>query len=501
MTAPAPAVVHDRTGPPSRLGTAARCVLAGLLIVAAVPPWGWWPLAIVGIAVLDRLIADQPRIVRFRRTWLVAAAWLLPGMVWMWDMTAPGYLIAVAAYSAYFGVAAAASPPGPGRRVALPGAIALAEAARWAWPFGGVPLATLPLGQAAGPLAPIVRIAGPVLLVMVVVVAGQALAALARREHGAAARGALVVAAALLLAGVAPRATPVGELDVALVQGGGPQRTRAADTDRREVFERHLRASEDITGPVDLVLWPENVVSTDGDLMLAPEGGELADLARRLETTLVAGVVESRGARAFDNAAVAFAPDGMLVDRYDKVRRVPFGEYVPLRGLLEPIAGGILPAKDARPGTGPAVLDTPVGRMGVAVSWEVFFAGRGREGIAAGGELLLNPTNGSSYWLTIVQSQQIASSRLRALETDRWVLQAAPTGFSAVITPEGRVVERSAVGETRVIEATVERRTGDTIATRLGDRPAIGLAVALVAAGWALDRRRPTPEPVTDPGA
>ena len=74
---------------------AARCVVGGLCIAASVPPWGWWPLAFVGIAVLDRLIAGQPWVRRFRRTWLVAFAWLLPGLLWMWDFTAPGYLLAV----------------------------------------------------------------------------------------------------------------------------------------------------------------------------------------------------------------------------------------------------------------------------------------------------------------------------------------------------------------------------------------------------------------------
>lgn len=489
MTAPtthadAPAPATGRRG-----AVAVRALVAGLCLVAAVPPWGWWPLAVVGVALLDGLIADQPAWTRFRRTWLVAAAWLYPGMVWMWDLTPPGYLIAGAAYAAYFGLAAAVTPPGAGRRVALPGAVALAEVARWAWPFGGVPLATIPMSQADGPLAEVVRLAGPVLLVIVVVVAGQALAAAVARSWRPAAAGVAVVLAAVALAAVAPQGAAVDELDVALVQGGGPQRTRAADTDEREVFERHLAASERVSTPVDLVVWPENVVNVT-EFATSRERDELAELARTLDATVVVGVVEDAGPGRFENAAVAFAPDGTVVDRYDKVRIVPFGEYVPLRGLLERVAGGTLPGKDAVRGDGRAVLDTPVGPLGVAISWEVFFAGRAREGIADGGQVLVNPTNGSSYWLTIVQSQQVASSRLRALETGRWVLQTAPTGFTALVTPGGDVVERSAVSETRVIQGTIERREGDTWATRLGDRPAIALSGLLVAAGWALDRRR-----------
>lgn len=493
MTAPSttddvPATARRAESAARRGEVTLRALLAGLCLVAAVPPWGWWPLAIVGVALLDGLLADQPAFTRFRRTWVVAATWLYPGMVWMWDLTPPGYLVAGAAYAAYFGVAAALTPPGAGRRVALPGAVALAEVARWAWPFGGVPLATIPMGQAAGPLAEVVRLAGPVLLVVVVVVAGQALAAAVGRQWRPAGVGTAVVAAAVLVAGLAPRGEAVGELDVALVQGGGPQRTRAADTDEREVFERHLAASQQVATPVDLVVWPENVVNVT-EFATSREREELAELARRLDTTLVVGIVEDAGPGRFENAAVAFAPDGTVVDRYDKVRIVPFGEYVPLRGLLERVAGDTLPGKDAVRGDGRATLDTPVGRLGVAISWEIFFAGRAREGIADGGEVLLNPTNGSSYWLTIVQGQQVASSRLRALETGRWVLQTAPTGFTALVTPDGEVVDRSAVSEARVIHGTIERRRGDTWATRLGDRPAIALSALLVAAGWALDRR------------
>src|SRR5207248_19031 len=96
-------------------------------------------------------------------------------------------------------------------------------------------------------------------------------------------------------------------------------------------------------------------------------------------------------------------------------------------------------------------------------------------------EVLLNPTNGASFHGSIIQSQQIASSRLRAIETGCWVVQAAPTGFSAVITPSGRIVERSAISEQRVIEQTIERRGGQTLATRWGDWPGLVLAaVALI---------------------
>lgn len=473
-----------------------RAVAAGLCLCASVPPWGWWPLAFAGIALLDGLVADQPAARRFRRTWLACAVWLGPAMVWMWDLTPPGYVVATIVYAAYFGLAVAAIPSGRGRRIGLPAAFVLAEAARWTWPFGGVPLATIPQGQVGGPFAEVVRVGGSLLLVAVTVVVGQALAALVRRELHSAAVGAGVAAGALVLALVAPTATATDSLTVAIVQGGGPQRTRATPDDATVVFGRHVEASEGIEDPVDLIVWPENVVHVDGDFEDSAEAQIIGEIARRHDATVVVGVVESVDADeddsldedAFVNEAVVIDPSGEVVDAYRKVRLVPFGEFVPLRSLVEAFSSEA-PGKDAVAGSGSTLLDTPVGPVAAPISWEVFFANRVRSGIAEGAELIVNPTNGSSYWLTMVQTQQVASSRLRALENDRWVLQAAPTGFSAVVEPDGAVAQRTKVSERRVLHATIERRVGQTWASQIHESVPVIAALLAVAAAWAVARR------------
>jgi apolipoprotein N-acyltransferase len=127
------------------------------------------------------------------------------------------------------------------------------------------------------------------------------------------------------------------------------------------------------------------------------------------------------------------------------------------------------------------------------ISWEVFFGGRARDGVSHGGTLLLNPTNGSSYTGTILQTQQIASSRLRALENGRWVAQVAPTGFSAFVTPSGDVLDRTGISEQAVRYRTVTLRDGSTIYGRIGEKPVVGAAIVVVVAGLLLagwDRRR-----------
>jgi apolipoprotein N-acyltransferase len=453
---------------------------------------GFWILALPGLVIFDRCLEGCPRRARFVRGWVFGIALLWPTTWWMHELTLPGWLIAGPALAAILGLAVMVVPAtGAGRWLALPGAWVVFEAIKGRWPFGGVPLSTLAVGQVAGPLAPIARVGGSLLIGGITVAVAVAVSAALRRRWRPVGVALGAVAAALLLASVAPRGAGTGdEIRVAIVQGGGEQGTHAIDTDDDEVTEVHLEASELVETPVDLVLWPENVVHTEGPLLDNPEGDDLAELARELDTTLVVGVTEGFDeVEGFRNAAVAFGPDGEVVDRVEKERRVPFGEFVPLRWLIEPLAPATLPGRDAIPGSGPAVLDTPAGRFGVVISWEVFFPDRARDAIGNGGQVLLNPTNGSSFTGTQVQAQQVASSRLRALETGRTVLQAAPTGFSAIVSPDGEVLQRTGVSEQRVLHDTVELREGDTWAVRFADWPTLALAVAAIAGGWLLARR------------
>jgi len=238
------------------------------------------------------------------------------------------------------------------------------------------------------------------------------------------------------------------------------------------------------------------VIDTD-DFLTSPQLAAVAAEAERLDVPFAVGVTEDVPGRPgrVSNAQVIVTPDGEVTSRYDKVRRVPFGEYVPLRGILESLGAPVdqVPT-DAVAGTTPAVIELPDGTpLAVAISWEVFFGGRAREGVKAGGELIINPTNGASYTGTILQTQQVASSRLRAIETGRWVVQAAPTGFSEFVTPDGDVIDRTAVSEQAVIRHVVELRRGHTWYVDVGDAPWIVLLLLELAAAWVLatlDRSR-----------
>jgi len=468
---------------------------SGALVAFSLPPWGWWPLAFIGIAIFARITTSG--ITRKRTQFLLgtifAFGWFAPGMCWMWFLTPPGYVIAVILFAAFHGIASVVGSRSMYPLVALPLAHALAETFRFSFPFGGVPLASLAISQSASPLVGIVRIGGPLLLTFCVLQIGFAVSQLVvapKLKHLAVfgATVALVVCAGF----VAPNGSDTGETrTIAAVQGGGPQGTLAINTNPRDVVERHLAATRTITSTnLDMVIWPENVIDV-ADFYDSVERIEIAEQAARLNAPFVVGITEDMNARYFTNAQIVVNEDGTLGDRYDKVRRVPFGEFVPLRGLLETLGAPVdrIP-RDALAGSDIAQLQVNDTTVGVVISWEVFFSGRANEGVEAGGSLLVNPTNGSSYTGTILQTQQIASSRLRAIENGRWLVQVSPTGFSAFISPTGEVFDRTGVSEQRVLERTINLRSGRTLYSNLGDLPFIVVMVALLGSLAFIARKR-----------
>jgi apolipoprotein N-acyltransferase len=469
-------------------------LVAGLVVAFSVPPWGFWPLAFPGVALLAWRLAslDRPR-TRALAGLVFGVGLFGPTLYWISEFHDIGYVLLLLLEGSFFAAAGALTK----RVELLPATYVLAEWLRGVIPFGGLPMGGLPLGQVTGPLAPAARLGGAYLVTGAAVAVGVALFLATRRAWRPAA--ALVgVAAVVTAAGiVAPAGHPHGDpLDVAIVQGGGRRGFRAIDTDPADVLRAHLRVSERLQPGPDLVLWPENtidVATIDG----SPEADALAAVAQRLDATVIAGVTQDAGVDNFENVAVAWSPEGRIVDRYVKAHRVPFGEYVPLRGFLERLVDLSVLPRDAVAGHSPGFLHTPAGDVGVAISYEVFFGERGRAAANAGGELLLVPTNAASFTTSQVPTQEIASAQLRAWETGRWVLMSAPTGYGAIIDHEGRVHARTTLSRAQILEGVAERRSGRTVYVVLGDGPVVlvaALAVAAVHFGVVCRRRRATPK-------
>ncbi len=485
---------------------------AGVLTALSLPPWGFWPLGPLGLAAGILLIthdgsrgADHesgagPRNRRRFKTrlsaaWTFTAAYFVVSLAWMTELTTPGFLISIPIEAALIAVPLALVPRSRPALLMAPAALVAGEAWRWVVPFGGVPMGNLAMGQVGGPLLPVARLSGSLGLIALVGLLAAILVVLADGDRRGAAIGTLVASGILLLGGLAPTGHQVGTAAMAAVQGGGPLGTHAVNSNLGTVFERQVAAMEGLAPGVTAV-WPESAVTVDGSFVDSPAAEILSELARSGERSLVVGVTERLiGRREFRNAVVVVEPDGSIEQRYDKVHLVPFGEYVPLRSVIDRFADLSLIPREAIPGEGPGVVDTPIGPVGVAISFEVYFPDRVRSGVLEGARVITNPTLASSYTTTLVPEQSLASARLRAVETGRWVVQSSTTGYSAIVDDRGAVVGRTGLVDAGVVTADVALREGLTWAVRLGKLPISGLAMAILilyaGAPWLRERLKP----------
>jgi apolipoprotein N-acyltransferase len=516
---------------------------SGVGLALSLPPWGWWILAFPAAGLLWwRLGGLRPR-TRLWAGYLAGLGCYVPGLMWARSFTVPGAIVLIAVEAGFTAVACLAVPAGGtlARALAFPAALTLSEAARMAWPFGGLPLGGVFLGQAGGPVLGVARLGGPLALTAVVYIGGVAMGPLGEAAARAVRDGARVrafatrgpdtvnpaedggptggwrrivtgavaglgplalagVVAAVLAVGVSVGADhapdgggSVGTVSAAAVQGGGARGFSKSQIKPSVVLAAQMSETRLLAGrgaAPQLVLWPEDVVSLDTALSDSPEQSVLSTLARTLHTTLVVGVTEDISATAFRNEAVAFGPDGTLVSRYEKVHRVPFGEYVPYRGFFAHLANLSAVPLDAVPGTGTGLLPTPAAPLGAMISYEVFYADRGRSSVRDGAQLLIVPTNTSSYATAQVPTQEIAASRIQAVQQGRDLLQAAPAGYSAAITHRGVVLRRSVLGAPQIVMADLSRRVGWTLYVRFGDLPPLVLAALALITGWWVAGRR-----------
>jgi apolipoprotein N-acyltransferase len=495
---------------PSRLawrGRRGQVVRAGLAVAAgmawalAMPPRGWWVLFPLGVAALSIALHGSGPRARMLLGALCGLVFYVPGLGWLTDFNVAGYIALVLLETCLLAAVAAVVPSGRvGNKSdgwwALPAALVLLQAVQTWVPFGGFPLPALVHSQVDGPFAAAGPLGGSLLVTAAAATSGVALAALVvhrGRRRLLVAGTASILAAVPVLAGVAITTQPAGTIDTVIVQGGGPRGLRAISTDSMLSTERHLAAAEKIQGSPDLVVLPENVADVEGPIATSELDERFAELARGLDANLIVGVTEGYGDR-FRNAAVLWGPNGDRADRYEKEHRVPFGEYIPARELFERLTNDTrFVPRDAIVGQGEAVLNSSETPLGVVISYEVFFANRVAEAVHAGGQIVLVPTNASSYVTDEVPALELATARLRAREFGRTVLQAAPTGYSAIVHPDGALAAVSDLGEEALLDETVPLRTGLTPYARVGDLPVIMLALGLIVVLYVRGTRKPGP--------
>ncbi|MFJ8472230.1 apolipoprotein N-acyltransferase [Kitasatospora sp. NPDC094011] len=497
-----------RAGLP-RTGLAA---LAGLLLALAFPPYDLWPLSLLGVAALSLLTRGRT----FRQGAWTGFAFGFPFFLmllsWLrvvgWDATV-GLSVIEALFLALLGGALALTSRLPGWALWAAALWVTQEWARDRLPLGGFPWGRLAFANTATPYTPLAALGGAPLVTFAVALSGTLLAWAALRLRGpgrapkAAALAALGAVAALLAGYLVPVPTAAADtVKVAIVQGNVPNPGMDFLGRPMMVLNNHASATERLAADVqagkvpkpDVVIWPEN--SSDLDPFSDPLARQRIDEAVKAVgvPTLVGTLVDGPDAQHVQNEGIVWDPVTGPGASYTKQHPVPFGEYVPFRAqLMKVITRLQRVARDFYPGDHNGVMQLGPARIGDVICFEVAYDEIVRDTVDSGARVLVVQTNNATYAKTGQPEQQLAMSRLRAVEHGRAVLIAATSGISAVIAPDGTVEQRTAELTPAELSATVPLRDGTTVADRIGAVPEWTLAIGgllACAAAVLVGRRR-----------
>lgn len=283
-------------------------------------------------------------------------------------------------------------------------------------------------------------------------------------------------------------------LQVAIVQGGSPCPGTHCQNERMLIYSSHLELTQTIPdGSVDLAVWAENSLGSPFEPVGNPEvEAALSAEAVRLGAYFIVSGTRSAGEDHFYNVNIVYAPNGNKVGEYQKRHPVPFGEYVPLRGVLDFIPQLERVPRDMIRGEGPVIFETPRGAIGTVISFEGAFSRLVRSEAQIGSQLLVIATNEASYGTGAASDQLIGLARVNAAAVGQDLVHAAITGRSTIISASGDVHEPTELFEETVLLGRVRFRTaGPTLFTRFGDWLVLVAIAGAVAAALVPGEDRP----------
>jgi apolipoprotein N-acyltransferase len=506
---------------------------SGLALWLAFPSHDLWFLAPIGVAMLTIATRGAPPWQGALLGLVSGLACFLPLLSWsgVYVGALPWIALAVleSLYIALLGLACSVlqgSPSLNGIGRVRPLVVGLAwvaqEALRGSTPFGGFPWGRLAFSQADSPLASLAALGGAPAVTLGVALAGGILAAgivglLGGRRSGRLERSgrfgipgnALVVLGAvgvMLLPGLIPRPTDGPKGRFVAVQGNVPRLGLDFNAERRAVLDNHARATRQFADSTptpakpDLVVWPEN--SSDIDPLRNSDAAQVIDQAvTAVSAPLVVGAVLREPLPLVSNSSLLYLPGRAgPVARYVKQHPVPFAEYIPYRSFFRIFSAKVdLIASDFAAGHAVGIFRVPARSGGTIaagpiICFEVAYDQLIRDTIDHGANILLVQTNNATFGLTDESVQQLAISRIRAIEHGRSVVHVSTVGVSAMITPDGTAHQSSTLFTQAVLAADLPLRTERTVADRVGGWPekltGLGMVTMLGLAALRRLRRR-----------
>jgi apolipoprotein N-acyltransferase len=491
----------------------------GLLLYYSFPPRTLWWLAMPALALLGVAVHGRRARAGFGYGFLFGMGFLLPLLTWIGALVGPVPWVALVVLESLFVGLAGAGMALVSRLPAAPvwaAAVWCAgESLRGRVPFGGLPWGRVGFGQPAGPLLPVASIGGVPLLSFVTVLTGLALGELVRRlvvhrseAPRSRARSLLVPAVlgvvAMLtgpLAALVPATGggPAKSVTIAAVQGNVPRMGLDFNSQRRAVLDNHVAetiklADEVAAGTVpkpDIVIWPEN--SSDIDPLRNPDAAAQIDRAAQAVGVpiLVGAVLQNPDGVTTSNSALVWLAGQGVVERADKRRVQPFGEYMPWRSFFAHFSSYVARAGYFVPGNGPGVVQMAGVDVGVTICWEVAFDDLVEDSVNNGAQVLAVPSNNATFGFTEMTYQQLAMSQVRSVEHDRASVVATTSGVSAMIAPDGTVTQSTKQFTPAVLVERTPLLDTTTLATRLASTPEwVLVALAVVAVGAVVVTRR-----------
>ncbi|MFN8149275.1 MAG: apolipoprotein N-acyltransferase [Candidatus Nanopelagicales bacterium] len=502
----------------------------GLLLVLSFPPYDVVWLAPPALAAMTLSWHG----VRARRGFwlglLAGAAFLLWHLHWMTVIGDDAWLMLGLAFALFYGLIGAGVAATSSLRVwplAVPLMWVAVEALRGRVPFGGFPWGDLAFGQTSTTLTPYAALGGAPLVSFAIALVGSLLAyAWTVRDRPRAAVGTLVAVAIVCTAGGLVPLPVEGETaggpaysTAAVVQGNvaGPGMDAFGDT-RALVLSNHVRETERLAADVragrspqpDLVIWPEN--ASDLDPYANPDARQaIQQAADAIGAPVLVGAVVTKpdDPTHIWNVGIVWQPasggqGGGPTSFYVKQHPVPFGEWVPFRDVLAKVISRFdrVP-RDFAAGDSTGVLQVGPALVGDLICFEVAYDDLSRNAVRGdgvtgplageGARILAVQTNNATYGLTGQPEQQMAMSRLRAVEHGRGVLVAATSGISAIVAPDGTIEQQLPEFVAGHLVAKVPLRDTLTVADRLGALPvlvAVAGALGLLAVVLVRSRRR-----------
>jgi apolipoprotein N-acyltransferase len=530
------ALVSDRARrrAPS-FGARARWLPIGLALVgglgldSAFAPLAWWPMAVPATAAIVLAARRQS----WRGGLLVGfAAGLgefVPLLAWLHVVTPLAWIalaLVEAVYLALLGGALAIVVDRlPGWPVWVACLWVAEELVRDRWPLGGFAWGRLAFSQPDTPFTGYAALGGAPAVTFAIALCAALLAlAIVTVSRGAGRQGtrngqrlrlhgigtgAVLVATGAGLAAIGvpvlgsavPRPTGGKTVQVAVIQGNVPHPGTHFLGRAEDVLNNHLAETAALTAKVkagqlaqpQLVLWPENASDVD-PIQDAKAFAEIQAATVAIGVPILVGAVLQDGPNNASNTGIVWDPISGPGERYTKRHLVPFGEYIPFRGLISHLTSlTTLVPQNFLPGHRVGTLTVGPATIADVMCFEVAFDEQVRDGVTHGGQLIVVQTNNATYNHTAETRQQLAMSQLRAVEHGRSVVVAATSGISAVIAPDGRVLVRTGELTPAIIDRPVVLRGEHTIADHLDAAPewVLGiLGVLSIVAGVVLNRSR-----------